>query len=125
MRLAPILSRWERLTRQPIRACRRIARDEVWTTWCKEVLPGRKALRTLPSLPVPSLEKETAPSEPESGSSDDESHDVNHADNRLASAQRSCLEAGVKHVSTPTIKGGSKKPRKLAEISPKRAPLAL
>ena len=77
------------------------------------------------SLPVPSLEKETAPSEPESGSSDDESHDVNHADNRLASAQRSCLEAGVKHVSTPTIKGGSKKPRKLAEISPKRAPLAL
>ena len=48
---------------------------------------------------------------PESGSSDDESHDVNHADNRLASAQRSCLEAGVKHVSTPTIKGGSKKLR--------------
>ena len=74
---------------------------------------------------VPSLEEETEPSEPESGSSDDESHDVNHADNRLASAQRSCLKAGVKHVSTPTIKGGSKKPRKLAEISPKRAPLAL
>ena len=208
MRLAPILSRWERLTRQSLRMIRRIACHEVWSTWRKEVL-RRKVLRKLRSLlwqawtqptkeckeslslyaltdphanqtqleacsprdryilnrvralcrrarvllvseerrpflhwknrtparraspddsdmeSVPSLEEETEPSEPESGSSDDESHDVNHADNRLASAQRSCLEAGVKHVSTPTIKGGSKKPRKLAEISPKRAPLAL
>ena len=57
------------------------------------------------------MEEEPKSSEPESGSSDNHSHDVNHADNRLASAQRSCLEAGVKHVSTPTIKGGSKKLR--------------
>ena len=191
LRLAPILSRWERLTRQSLRMIRRIACHEVWSTWRKEVL-RRKVLRKLRSLlwqawtqptkeckeslslyaltdphanqtqleacsprdryilnrvralcrrarvllvseerrpflhwknrtparraspddsdmeSVPSLEEETEPSEPESGSSDDESHDVNHADNRLASAQRSCLEAGVKHVSTPPIKGGSK-----------------
>eukprot|EP00964_Phaeocystis_antarctica_P050050 scaffold28993_cov34-Phaeocystis_antarctica.AAC.3 len=60
---------------------------------------------------VPSLEEETETSEPESGSSDDESHDVNHADNRLASAQRELFGGWGQACLTPTIKGGSQKPR--------------
>lgn len=35
-RLAPIVSRWEILARQPLRACRRMIRDAAWTSWMLE-----------------------------------------------------------------------------------------
>ena len=44
-RVAPILARWALLARQPLRAVRRIRRDEVWTGWRREATERKQEAR--------------------------------------------------------------------------------
>ena len=44
-RVAPILARWALLARQPLRAVRRIRRDEVWTGWMREATERKQEAR--------------------------------------------------------------------------------
>ena len=44
-RVAPILARWALLARQPLRAVRRIRRDEVWTGWRREATERKQQAR--------------------------------------------------------------------------------
>ena len=56
-RVAPILARWALLARQPLRAVRRIRRDEVWTGWRREATErkqeARRKLRDRCCAPTP------------------------------------------------------------------------
>ena len=44
-RVAPILAGWALLARQPLRAVRRIRRDEVWTGWRRETTERKQEAR--------------------------------------------------------------------------------